>query len=53
MNFFSNIVQMFVGAQQLVDFFHAFWSCLPVSCQLLIAFSFGTMLLLGLLKMVV
>lgn len=52
MNVFYNIVQMFSGLDELMDFFHGVWSALPLPCQLLLSFSFGTALLIGLIKMV-
>lgn len=52
MNVFYNIGQMFAGLQELVDLFHGVWGALPLPCQLLLSFSFGTVLLIGLIKMV-
>lgn len=52
MNVIYNISQMFSGLNDLWFFFQGFWSALPVSCQLLLSFSFGAVMLIGLLKMV-
>lgn len=51
MNVFYNVKQLFEGLQEFVDFFHGVWAALPLPCQLLLAFSFGVVLLLSLLKM--
>jgi len=53
MNLFYNIIQMFQGMDEFIDMFHGVWSALPLPCQLLISFSFGSVLLVGLLKMVI
>ena len=52
MNVIHNVWQMFLGANELWLFFQGVWVALPLPCQLLLSFSFGTVLLIGLLKMV-
>lgn len=52
MNIFYNIAQMFTGLSEFFNFFHEFWNCLPLPCQLLPAFSFAVVLFIGLIKMV-
>lgn len=52
MNIFYNVVQLFQGMQEFTQFFRDFWSCLPLPCQLLMAFSFSVVLFIGLVKMV-
>lgn len=52
MNVIYNVRQMFLGLQEVIDMFHVVWSALPVPCQLLLSFSFGIVLIVGLIKMV-
>ena len=52
MNVIHNVLQLFAGAGELWHFFQGVWSALPIPCQLLLSFSLGSALLIGLLSMV-
>ena len=53
MNVLYNIKQLSFALFEVWAFFRAFWLFIPLPLRLLLALSFGTVLLIGLLKMVV
>ena len=52
MGVISGIVQLFSDRGKFFDLCHQFFDCLPLVVKLLVYFSFGGVLILGILRLV-